>query len=89
MGIDFKKFREILDDMTPEEVSKFFPPDTTPKGWVSIEEHLPKMMAIDILTGTKYKVKYANGEESTSVVGDHNMWYYEAKDAGITHWWNE
>lgn len=30
---------------------KCFPPDTRPKGWLSIEEYLPMMYAIDIIQG--------------------------------------
>lgn len=60
-----------------------------PKGWVSIEEHLPIMYAIDYFNdGTLYKVKDKEGNEFTSSVMDHNLWYYMAKEAGITHWWN-
>lgn len=89
-----KKFQEYLDNMTEEEVeemrAKYFPPDTRPKGWISIEDSLPQMMAMDIFQGgTMYKVKYADGEENFSMVSDHNTWYYMAKEEGITHWWNE
>ena len=65
------------------------PPDTRPKGWLSIEEYLPMMCAIDIVQGyTLYKVKDKNGNEFESAVSDHNNWYYYAKEEGITHWWN-
>ena len=68
---------------------KYFPPDTRPKGWLSIEEYLPMMYAIDIIQGyTIYKVKDKDGNEFESAVSDHNVWYYVAKEAGITHWWN-
>lgn len=61
-----------------------------PKGWVSIEDHLPMWMAEDFMQGgTGYRIKFANGYEGTSMVSDHNVWYYEAKEADITHWWNE
>lgn len=90
MSIDFKKIQEALEKMTPEEMAKFFPEDKTPKGWVSIEEYLPMWMATDVVQGYSiYKVKDKDGNESESCVTDHGTWYYFAKDAGITHWWNE
>jgi hypothetical protein len=90
MAIDVEKFRESLKSMTKEEKEKYFPKDTKPKGWISIEDHLPMMMARDILQGgTKYRVKYINGSEGETMVSDHNVWYYLAKDAGVTHWFNK
>lgn len=61
------------------------------KGWVDIEEHLPHCKAIDFITQgcSTYKVKDKNGEEFYTQVTDHNIWYYMAKEAGITHWLNE
>jgi len=93
MALNLKKLRKqtaaALENITAEEINKYFPPDTRPKGWLSIEEYLPMMMALDILQGySVYKVKYKDGTESKSAVSDHNVWYYEAKEAGITHWWN-
>ena len=64
--------------------------DKRPKGWLSIEEHLPMMYAIDITEGySVFKVRYADGKEGTTKVSDHNTWYYRAKDEGITHWFNK
>ena len=84
-----KKIDEFLANITQEEINKYFPPDTRPKGWLSIEEYLPMMCAIDIVHGyTLYKVKDKNGNEFESAVSDHNNWYYYAKEEGITHWWN-
>ena len=84
-----KKLHEALANMTQEDIDKYFPPDTRPKGWLRIEEHLPMMYAIDIMQGyTLYKVKDKDGNEFESGVSDHNVWYYMAKEAGITHWWN-
>ena len=84
-----KKFQEALDNITPEEIAKYFPPDTRPKEWVSIEEHLPMMLAIDYFKGgTSYKVKDKEGNEFYTSVMDHNVWYYMAKEVGVTHWWN-
>jgi len=85
-----KALRGHLKKMTQEEIDEFFPKDTRPKGWLSIEEHLPMMMALDIMKGfTEYKVKYGDGKEDITCVSDHNTWYYYAKEMGITHWWNE
>lgn len=90
-----KKLKAYLDSKTPEELQaewdEMFPPENDPpKGWVSIEDHLPMMLATDVLQGcTMYKVKYADGKENHTCVSDHNMWYYIAKEAGITHWFNE
>lgn len=93
MALDLDKMSKALDEalanMTPEEMEKYFPKDTKPKGWISIEEHLPMMLAMDIMQGcTEYKVKDKDGNEFETGVSDHNVWYYMAKEAGITHWWN-
>jgi hypothetical protein len=85
-----KEMQEAIENITPEEIAKYFPPDTRPKGWLSIEEHLPMMLAIDIAQGcTVYKVKDKDGNVFFTGVSDHDVWYYMAKEAGITHWWNE
>ena len=47
------------------------------------------MRAVDIGRGTEIKVKDKNDNESTSIVGNHNTWYYLVKEQGITHWFNE
>lgn len=84
-----KKFDEALVNITPEEMAKYFPPDIRPKGWLDIEEYLPMMYAIDIGKGySVYKVKDKDGKEFETGVSDHNVWYYMAKEIGITHWWN-
>ena len=84
-----KKLNQALENITPEEIAIYFPADTRPKGWVSIEEHLPMMYAMDYFNGgTFYKVKDKEGNEFESFVSDHNLWYYLAKEEGITHWWN-
>lgn len=36
--------------MNQEDVDKYFPSRNIPKGWVSIEEHLPMMLAIDFIS---------------------------------------
>ena len=68
---------------------KYFSNDT-PKGWVDVNDYLPKFRAIDILKGSsEYRVKDKDGNEFISNVSDHNMWYYyEAKELNITHWFN-
>lgn len=71
-----------------EQLKSFL--EDIPKGWVSIEDHLPQMLAMDIMVGyTTYKVKFKDGTESITAVSDHNIWYYRAKEEGITHWLNE
>lgn len=87
------KLRQHLDSMSEEEIKemreKYFT-DKRPKGWLSIEEHLPMMFAVDIMQGySVFKVRDTNGEEFESIVSDHNTWYHYAKEKGITHWLNE
>lgn len=78
-----------LSEEEKEELEEHFK-DDTPKGWLSIEDHLPMMMAMDIMKGaTEYKIRFKNGEEGTTLVSDHNTWYYYAKENKITHWLNE
>lgn len=88
-----EKLREHLKNRTPEQIEedrKFFE-DKRPKGWLSIEEYLPSMSAYDFCEKgySVFKVRYSDGREGESVVCDHNTWYYEARDSGITHWLNE
>lgn len=90
MSIDFEKLKIVLDNISQEEIEKYFPTDNKPKGWLSIEEYLPMMCAEDVGQGyTTYKVKDIDGNEFESGVSDHNVWYYMAKENGITHWWNK
>jgi hypothetical protein len=85
-----KEFADSLKSLTPEEFEHYFPEDKTPKGWVSIEETLPKFLAKDFLQGgSVYRVRYKDDKTGSSMVGDHNTWYYMAKEEGITHWYNE
>jgi len=82
--------RKALKEMTPEETEKYFPKDTRPKGWLSIEDYLPMWMADDAAKGySEYRVRLSDGTERTTRVADHNTWYYEAKYNGITHWLNK
>lgn len=84
-----ESLREALRNITPEEIAKYFPPDTKPKGWLSIEEYLPAWLGKDFGQGySEYRVQYQDGTEGVTQVGDHNIWYYYAKEDGITHWWN-
>lgn len=84
--------KRSIEEMTNEELDnlmKEFDEPEVPKGWISIEDHLPQWMAEDVIKGyTEYKVK-GNVGEMTSKVTDHQMFYYYAKEVGITHWWNE
>lgn len=84
------KFKELIDNLTPEDIEKYFPEDKTPKGWVSIEDHLPMCTVGDFVGKgyTEYSVKNAAGVQGFSEVCDHSVWYYNAKEMGITHWWN-
>jgi hypothetical protein len=70
-----QKLKELLDNISEEETAemKEFFRDKKPKGWLNIEEYLPKMY----------------GKEFESPLSDHNVWYYEAKKLGITHWFND
>lgn len=85
-------FNKHIDSLTEEELDELrerFKGPEIPIGWVSIEDHLPMMCASDLMKGyTEYRVKYENGNEGTTGVSDHNMWYYEAKESGVTHWYN-
>ena len=87
-----KALREHLSKMSEEEKLKLKDEltDKTPEGWLSIEEHLPAMRMGDLLEDgyRKIKVRFKDGKEDISRVSDHNIWYYEAKEAGITHWYN-
>ena len=38
MSIDIEALRKSLDDITQEQIDIYFPPDTKPKGWLSIDE---------------------------------------------------
>lgn len=84
----------FFDSKTPEEIEeikkKYFTEPKVPKGWVSIEDHLPQFRAIDLLKGgSVYKIRYKDGSEDATKVSDHNLWYKLAKDAGVTHWYND
>lgn len=86
------KLKETIDKLSDEqraEMKKSWK-DGIPKGWVSIDDHLPRMLGKDIFQGfTFYRVKFNTGEERKSGVADHNTWYYMAKERGVTHWFND
>jgi hypothetical protein len=87
-----ESFRKHINSLSKEELAALKErfKDNTPKGWLSIEDHLPKMFARDIMQGySVYKVRDKDGNEFESGVSDHNIWYYDAKEAGITHWLNK
>jgi hypothetical protein len=86
-----KSLDAALKAMTPEELEEYFPEDKRPKGWLSIEEHLPYCDAADFVNQgySTVIVKGSDGNEFESRVTDHNIWYHVAKQEGITHWYNE
>lgn len=94
MGLDIKKLEEsvdkFLDGVTKEDLDKYFKPQNVPKGWVSIEEYLPRWLSEDVAQGyTEYLVKDNKGFEFFDAITDHTAWYYDAKELGITHWFND
>ena len=82
--------KKRISNLSKEEIEKFFPKSTLPKGWLSIEEYLPSMRGSDITQGYSiFKVKDKNGNVFESQVSDHDTWYYIAKENDITHWLNQ
>lgn len=80
---------KIVDSLPENWRDEFYAKDIVPKGWVSIEDHLPRCIGVDIFDGgTLYLIKFSDGYGGTSRVADHDMWYYRAKEVGVTHWWN-
>ena len=61
--------KKHLDSLSEEEMNalkeKYFPEDTTPKGWVSIEDSLPFCTVDDLINKgySTYKVKDKKGIE--------------------------
>lgn len=86
----FEKMLNNMSEEEKEEMRKHFE-DKTPKGWVSIEEHLPQCTVDDFCSKgySEYIVKDKDGNEFMSAVTDHHVWYYQAKAQGITHWYNK
>ncbi len=93
--MSLEKIKEAFNKLSPEEweeINKEFekehPP--IPKGWLSIEDYKPMMYAKDIMKGySEFKVRDINGNESIAHISDGNIWYYLAKEQGITEWYNE
>lgn len=86
------KIDDFFDNLSEEDIERikqeYFPESTIPKGWVSIEEHLPQFLAKDVGKGfSTYKVRGEGREQYMNVV-DPNIFYYEAKELGVTHWHN-
>jgi hypothetical protein len=86
------KLKEHFANMTDEEKAEtveFFR-DKRPKGWVSIDDHLPMMYAKDLIDKgfSTFKVKDKDGNEFESNVSDHHIWEIDAKERGVTHWYN-
>lgn len=84
---------KFFDSLTEEDIEnlkkKYFPESNIPKGWVSIREHLPMMLADDILAGgTEYRIKFEDGAEGCAIVSDHNMFKILAIQNNVTHWFN-
>lgn len=93
MNNQVEALRKYLENRTPEQIEedKEFFRDKRPKGWLSIEDHLPTCSALDYCNQfySEFKVRYTDGTEGLTQVGDHHTWYYYAKEIGITHWLNE
>lgn len=80
-GCSIIKIKTELDETPFEDI---------PKGWISIESHLPMFLADDIFKGgTTYKVKDIDGNEFEAIVSDQHVFYQIAKNSNITHWLNK
>lgn len=90
----FNELRNHLNSLSEDELEKMredfkSQEESIPDGWVDIELHLPQMLVKDIVQGySTYKVMNIDGEIFETIVSDHNVWYYQAKKQGITHWFN-
>ncbi len=81
-------FNNITEEQRQRAIEYF--KDDRPKGWLSIEEYLPMMPVDDLVQGySVFKVRDKDGKEFETRVTDHHIWYYHAKDAGVTHWLND
>jgi len=89
---ELKNHLDSLSESEKEKLREEFNSDFSEirKGWVDIESHLPMMLAKDIVQGySVYEVMNKDGEVFETVVSDHNTWYHQAKNQGITHWLNK
>lgn len=88
-----EQLRILIENMSEEELEemRIELSDDRPKGWLNIDEHLPMMSAQDMIDPgySVFLVRDKDGNEYESSVCDHDVWYYEAKNAGITHWLNK
>ncbi len=50
---------------------------------------IPQIHIISIDRDGYIKIQGLWENEFESIVGDHHVWYYMAKDNGVTHWWHE
>ena len=84
-------FNNLSEDEIEKLKEKYFPKESnTPKVWISIDESLPTLRALDLFEGgTEYKILFEDGFEAYSRVTDPNTWYYWAKEVGVTHWYSE
>lgn len=89
-----KMIEDIKNKMSEKEwdsyVNTHFPVDNKKKGWINIDDCLPKMLAQDVERGYSiFTVKNEEGIQFESNVSDHYLWYHTAKQQGITHWLNK
>lgn len=91
MDITLIDVKKLIEELSEEELKYFFTFSSLPKGWISVEDHLPQWLAEDVKQGySVYKVKNSNGEEFETTVADHTYWYYIiAIPQKITHWYND
>lgn len=85
--------KKLLNEASEEDLARWreiLIKNETPKGWISIEKHLPQMKAKDIIQGySVYKCRDSKGVETYTTVSDHNSWYYFALGNDIKEWFNE
>ena len=73
-----QKIDNFFNNLTEDEIEKLkekYSPkeNNTPKVWVSIDEGLPMLKAVDLFEGgTEYKILFEDGVESYSRVLDPN-----------------
>lgn len=88
-----KKLDRIIKQITLQDYQLFTKKEKEiPKGWVSIEKHLPVCSTIDFLKKeyTPYKVKDKNGDIFECGVGEDSLvWYSDVKTIGVEYWWND
>ncbi len=89
MTRDFEAFLDSPEGkQSIKDFAKTLPPPP-PKGWLSIEEHLPMWMGRDFCKGySAYTARDKEGILYFTHVSDHNTWYYMAKEQGIIEWYN-